>query len=186
MSILSSRHLSRWASSNNLQALPNGSHNRSAWYNFSIFYLIKILGATHESQCYSTNQCATGEDNCSWHAVCIDLPDDNDVPSFQCKCKPGYRGNGTHCTDACNNFCLNDGICKKNHVGFVECVCKENFSGERCEIRFQPRTQKIALITAGIGGVVLILIVIVVIIWMISFRFNRVDDFSCMLIADSF
>ncbi|VDM81380.1 unnamed protein product [Strongylus vulgaris] len=49
-------------------------------------------GATAESQCYSTNQCATGEDNCSWHAHCIDLPDDNDVPSFQCKCKPGYRG----------------------------------------------------------------------------------------------
>ncbi|VDK60815.1 unnamed protein product, partial [Cylicostephanus goldi] len=55
------------------------------------------LGATAESQCYSTNQCATGEDNCSWHAHCIDLPDDNDVPSFQCKCKPGYRGNGTFC-----------------------------------------------------------------------------------------
>ncbi|PIO67378.1 GCC2 and GCC3 [Teladorsagia circumcincta] len=54
-------------------------------------------GATAESQCYSTNQCATGEDNCSWHAHCIDLPDDNDVPSFQCKCKPGYRGNGTYC-----------------------------------------------------------------------------------------
>uniref|UniRef100_A0A0N4VY93 EGF-like domain-containing protein n=2 Tax=Haemonchus TaxID=6288 RepID=A0A0N4VY93_HAEPC len=88
-------------------------------------------GATAESQCYSTNQCATGEDNCSWHAHCIDLPDDNDVPSFQCKCKPGYRGNGTYCQDACTNYCLNDGVCKKNPVGYVECACKENFSGER-------------------------------------------------------
>ena len=54
-------------------------------------------GATHASQCYSTNQCTTGEDNCSWHALCEDLPDENDVASFVCKCKPGYRGNGTHC-----------------------------------------------------------------------------------------
>jgi hypothetical protein len=39
--------------------------------------------------------------------------------------------------DACLNFCLNDGICRKNKLGQVECACKENFSGERCEIRFQ-------------------------------------------------
>ncbi|VDD92750.1 unnamed protein product, partial [Enterobius vermicularis] len=135
-------------------------------------------GATQESQCYSTNQCATGEDDCSWHAICIDLPDENDVPSYQCKCKPGYKGNGTHCQDACNNYCLNDGICKKNPIGYVECICKENFSGERCEARLQLRTQKVALITAGIGGIVAILVIIVVIIWMISYRFNRADDLS--------
>ncbi|CAK5102219.1 unnamed protein product [Meloidogyne enterolobii] len=34
-------------------------------------------GATRESQCYSTDQCALGQDNCSWNAQCIDLPDDN-------------------------------------------------------------------------------------------------------------
>ncbi|ETN78501.1 EGF-like domain protein [Necator americanus] len=130
-------------------------------------------GATAESQCYSTNQCATGEDNCSWHAHCIDLPDDNDVPSFQCKCKPGYRGNGTYCQDACTNYCLNDGVCKKNPVGYVECACKENFSGERCEVRFQPKSQRVAIITAGIGGIVAVLVVIVIVIFMISFRFNR-------------
>lgn len=61
-------------------------------------------------------------------------------------------------------------MCKKNPVGYVECVCKENFSGERCEVRFQPKTQKVAYITGGIGGVVAILIIIVIIIWMISFR----------------
>ncbi|KHJ82280.1 EGF-like domain protein, partial [Oesophagostomum dentatum] len=136
-------------------------------------------GATAESQCYSTNQCATGEDNCSWHAHCIDLPDDNDVPSFQCKCKPGYRGNGTFCQDACTNYCLNDGVCKKNPVGYVECACKENFSGERCEVRFQPKSQRVAIITAGIGGVVAVLVVIVIVIFMISFRFNRTEtDFG--------
>ncbi|CAI5447536.1 unnamed protein product [Caenorhabditis angaria] len=133
-------------------------------------------GATAESQCYSTNQCATGEYNCSWHANCIDLPDENDIPSYECRCKPGYRGNGTHCSDACNDFCLNDGICKKNNLGNVECICKEYFSGDRCELRFQPKTAKMSLIAMAIGGVVVILIVIVVIVFMISFRFNQVQD----------
>ncbi|CAB3409320.1 unnamed protein product [Caenorhabditis bovis] len=133
-------------------------------------------GATAESQCYSTNQCATGEYNCSWHANCIDLPDENDVPSYECRCKPGYRGNGTHCTDACNDYCMNDGICKKNNIGNVECICKEYFSGERCELKFAPKTAKMTVIGMFVGGVVLILIIIVVIIFMISFRFNQVQD----------
>uniref|UniRef100_A0A8R1HK39 Sushi, von Willebrand factor type A, EGF and pentraxin domain-containing protein 1 n=1 Tax=Caenorhabditis japonica TaxID=281687 RepID=A0A8R1HK39_CAEJA len=133
-------------------------------------------GATAESQCYSTNQCATGEYNCSWHANCIDLPDENDVPSYECRCKPGYRGNGTHCSDACNDFCLNDGICKKNNIGNVECICKENFSGDRCELRFQSKATRITYIVVGIASVVGILIVIVVIVFMISFRFNKIQD----------
>lgn len=83
--------------------------------------------------------------------------------------------------DACNNYCLNDGVCKKNQIGFVECACKENFSGERCEIRFQPRTQKIAFITAGIGGIVVLLIVIIIVIWMIGYRYNRTDRISSKL-----
>ncbi|KAK5968579.1 EGF domain-containing protein [Trichostrongylus colubriformis] len=76
-------------------------------------------------------------------------------------------------TDACTNYCLNDGVCEKNPVGYVECACKENFSGERCEVRFQPKSQRVAMITAGIGGVVAILVVIVIVIFMISFRFSR-------------
>ncbi len=55
-------------------------------------------GAVKPSQCYSTNQCDTGEHDCSWHATCVDLPDEDlDKASFQCKCKPGFRGNGTFC-----------------------------------------------------------------------------------------
>uniref|UniRef100_A0A914YVY8 Sushi, von Willebrand factor type A, EGF and pentraxin domain-containing protein 1 n=1 Tax=Panagrolaimus superbus TaxID=310955 RepID=A0A914YVY8_9BILA len=134
-------------------------------------------GATHESQCYSTNQCSTGEDNCSWNAVCIDFPDDNDVPSFQCKCKPGYRGNGTVCTDACQNFCLNDGKCKKNSIGYVECVCKEQFSGERCEIRVKSRSSEITFYIVIVVAGILIFIVIFIVIWMINARSQR-DDFS--------
>ncbi|GMT25305.1 hypothetical protein PFISCL1PPCAC_16602, partial [Pristionchus fissidentatus] len=133
-------------------------------------------GATTAAQCYSTNQCATGEDNCSWHALCIDLPDDLDQPRFECRCKPGYRGNGTHCYDACQNFCLNDGVCKKNPIGFVECVCKETFTGERCEHRFQAKGQKMVIVTATIGAIVALLILIAIVIIMITFRTNRVID----------
>ncbi|CAJ0918182.1 unnamed protein product, partial [Mesorhabditis belari] len=133
-------------------------------------------GATARSQCYSTNQCATGEDNCSWHASCIDLPDENDVPSFTCRCKPGYRGNGTHCYDACTNFCLNDGVCKKTPTGHVECLCKDNFRGERCEVRFTPRSQRVAQISVGVGAVVCVLILVVCLIYMISCRSNRVQE----------
>ncbi|CAI4229466.1 unnamed protein product [Auanema sp. JU1783] len=133
-------------------------------------------GATAESQCYNTNQCTTGEDDCSWHALCIDLPDQNDIPSYECKCKPGYIGNGTYCKDACNNFCLNDGVCKKNPVGLVECVCKDYFTGERCEERVQQSSQKFTLIMAAIGGVVVVLVAIVSIVYMISCRFNRLDE----------
>jgi hypothetical protein len=87
------------------------------------------------------------------------------------------------CLDACSNYCLNDGQCKKNQIGIVECACKENFSGERCELRFAPRTQKIAFITAGIGGVVMLLIIIVIVVWMIGYRYNRSDRVSSKFIT---
>ena len=82
----------------------------SAQNSLPDFSATASAGATHASQCYSTNQCATGDDNCSWHAVCVDLPDlvckmalismqfffllrlQNDVPRFECRCKPGFRG----------------------------------------------------------------------------------------------
>ncbi|CAD6196232.1 unnamed protein product [Caenorhabditis auriculariae] len=133
-------------------------------------------GATAESQCYSTNQCQTGEYNCSWHANCIDLPDDNDVPSYECRCKTGYRGNGTHCTDACNDYCLNDGVCKKNALGSVECVCKEYFSGDRCELRQQQKMQKMTMLGVAIGALVTVAILVAIIIFMIYTRFTQVHD----------
>ncbi|VDO90732.1 unnamed protein product [Haemonchus placei] len=99
-----------------------------------------------------------------------------DLTSFQLldefHCQSGQVTVDDVC-DACTNYCLNDGVCKKNPVGYVECACKENFSGERCEVRFQPKSQRVAMITAGIGGIVAILVVIVIVIFMISFRFNR-------------
>ena len=75
--------------------------------------------------------------------------------------------------DACIGFCLNDGECALNPVGVAVCTCKDHFIGERCETRFEPKTQQIAYIAGGIGGAVAILILIVVIVWMICFRFSK-------------
>lgn len=137
-------------------------------------------GAKKQSECYSTNQCETGEHNCHWHAICTDMPGE----LFECKCKPGFRGNGTVCEDACIDYCLNDGNCKKHPTGVVECECKEHFTGQRCEIRFQPSQQKVTYIAGGVGGVVAILIVLVILIWMICFRYARSFS-SCLKISES-
>lgn len=72
--------------------------------------------------------------------------------------------------DACLHFCLNDGQCRKNQLGYVECACKENFSGERCELRFQPRSQKVMRAVLWILGVVALLILSVAVVWCISQR----------------
>uniref|UniRef100_A0A915IUL4 Sushi, von Willebrand factor type A, EGF and pentraxin domain-containing protein 1 n=1 Tax=Romanomermis culicivorax TaxID=13658 RepID=A0A915IUL4_ROMCU len=127
------------------------------------------IGSLKSTECYSTNQCETNEHNCHWHSICIDLPDE----LFKCECKPGFRGNGTYCEDACSDFCLNDGLCKKDPRGVPQCECKQNFQGEKCEIRFQPSQQKVSFIAGGVGGVVTILVVMVVVIWMICFRFQK-------------
>ena len=64
-------------------------------------------GATSSDDCYATDQCVSGNHNCDEHADCVDQPDDNDVPTFTCKCKVGYEGSGakgqceckrTHCS----------------------------------------------------------------------------------------
>ena len=66
-------------------------------------------------------------------------------------------------SDACVNYCLNDGICRKDTQGNEECQCKENFSGVRCEIRFQPRSQALIYILVSVVAIALIFIAIVVV-----------------------
>lgn len=163
------------------QACPRGTYQdeplQSSCKPCKKDHMTPAEGQTKVQSCYNTNQCETGENDCSWHAICEDLPDEvegePEQPRFECKCKPGFKGNGTSCQDACINFCLNGGVCKKNPVGQVECQCKEHFTGERCEARYQPKQEKVAQIAGGIGGGVGFLIIIVVVIWMICFRFNR-------------
>lgn len=75
---------------------------------------------------------------------------------------------------------MNDGLCRKNKItSREECVCKENFSGDRCEIRYQPRSQQFLFWMLSVAGVVILLIIIVFVIGMISLRFNRPERKLC-------
>lgn len=39
------------------------------------------------------NECQSSENNCHQKAECM-----NSAGSFECRCKPGYRGSGVNCT----------------------------------------------------------------------------------------
>ena len=94
--------------------------------------------------------------------------------------KMGKGENNSLFLDACQNFCLNDGKCKKNSIGYVECLCKEQFSGERCEIRVKSRSSEIGFYSVIVTGCILVIIIIIIVIWMINARSQR-DDFSSKL-----
>ena len=53
------------------------------------------------------DECSLGTNNCDVNAICT-----NTIGSFECKCKPGYIGNGTECF-ACNEneYSFNDTTC---------------------------------------------------------------------------
>lgn len=108
--------------------------------------------------------------------------DINDVPSYECACKPGFLGDGFNCTDACENFCYNNGRCVKEHSK-VTCECKEHFEGDRCERRVLPSSKKVIYIASGIGGVVTVMIICVCVIWMICFRFIILNFYSNLSLA---
>jgi len=58
------------------------------------------------------NECAMDLDNCDVNADCI-----NSVDSFQCKCKEGFVGDGTHCSlDVPDNtpLCERNSLCRCN------------------------------------------------------------------------
>ncbi|UMM36712.1 hypothetical protein L5515_008753 [Caenorhabditis briggsae] len=91
------------------------------------------LGANSAKMCEWTNQCKASTHNCHWLAACIDLPDENHKKMYSCKCKPGFAGNGFHCVDACEGFCLNGGSCLKTGRGETKCICANGFAGRRCQ-----------------------------------------------------
>ncbi|EFP02040.1 hypothetical protein CRE_22879 [Caenorhabditis remanei] len=90
-------------------------------------------GANSAKMCEWTNQCKASTHNCHWLAACIDLPDENHKKMYSCKCKPGFVGNGFHCVDACEGFCLNGGSCLKTGRGETKCICRNGFVGRRCQ-----------------------------------------------------
>ena len=63
------------------------------------------------------DECQMSTHNCSDNATCIDTEG-----SFNCSCKPGYRGNGYNCSGACLPslcyffFSFNDFLWQKDYT----------------------------------------------------------------------
>ncbi|KAF7695487.1 cadherin EGF LAG seven-pass G-type receptor 3 [Silurus meridionalis] len=61
------------------------------------------------------------------------------IAGLRCRCPPGFAGD--YCEIEINmcysNPCLNGGVCARREGGYT-CVCRENYTGERCE--FDRRT----------------------------------------------
>ena len=75
-----------------------------------------------------SNPCFTGEHNCDpTTALCE--PVEGTASQFQCRCRPGYAGDGSVCDDV--NECVFDSVpCPENSVchnsaGSYSCTCRE-------------------------------------------------------------
>ncbi|XP_068681245.1 adhesion G protein-coupled receptor L4-like isoform X1 [Montipora foliosa] len=73
------------------------------------------------------DECASNIHNCHVHAVCL-----NSVGSFECRCNPGYTGDGKNCSDI--DHCLTNASDCDQHatcvdtVGSFSCLCNHGFS----------------------------------------------------------
>lgn len=79
------------------------------------------------------NECAENLDDCHPDADCI-----NTIGSYQCRCRPGFTGNGRQCqspqmdVNECaqgRNNCSSNAICIDRPNGFT-CQCRPGFSGD--------------------------------------------------------
>ncbi|XP_063614589.1 sushi, von Willebrand factor type A, EGF and pentraxin domain-containing protein 1-like isoform X2 [Penaeus indicus] len=123
------------------------------------------VGATSEEEC--SNPCEVhGEQMlCDSNALCLFISETSD---FECRCKPGYNGTGEYCVDNCENYCENNGMCRKNENGEPYCVCSGSFTGNRCHLK-----SDFTYIAGGIAGAVVFVILIVLLVWMICIRATR-------------
>ncbi|KAK3869849.1 hypothetical protein Pcinc_024872 [Petrolisthes cinctipes] len=123
------------------------------------------VGATSKDEC--SNPCEVhGEQMlCDPNALCLFIDEIND---FECQCKPGFNGTGEQCSDKCESYCENNGICKKNDVGEPFCECSGSFTGSKCQVK-----SNFTYYAGGIAGVVVFFILIVLLVWMICIRSTR-------------
>ncbi|KAL9961979.1 hypothetical protein ACROYT_G031028 [Oculina patagonica] len=75
------------------------------------------------------DECSTNLHGCNANAICH-----NTMGSYNCTCKPGFKGNGKNCTeiDECttnSHGCDANAICN-NTVGSYNCTCKPGFKGD--------------------------------------------------------
>jgi len=125
------------------------------------------VGATSADQCI--NPCdgaGDGRSKCDPNAICLINTETN---AFKCECKLGFQGSGFNCTDRCDGYCDNSGVCSKDErSGMPKCSCIGSFTGDRC-----VEKSKFAYIAGGVAGFVLVLIVCVLFVWMICARSNK-------------
>lgn len=53
----------------------------------------KVLYVLPHDPHADVDECSNGMDSCDTNADCV-----NTEGSYQCHCRAGYKGNGTHCT----------------------------------------------------------------------------------------
>lgn len=101
--------------------------------------------------------------HCHPNAHCLIIPE---TTGFKCECKAGFNGTGKECTDVCEGYCENDGVCVKDVRGQPTCRCIGSFTGRHC-----TEKSEFAYIATGIAVSVVVIIIIVLLIWMICARF---------------
>ncbi|ENN80781.1 hypothetical protein YQE_02790, partial [Dendroctonus ponderosae] len=121
--------------------------------------------AKSKSEC--TNPCEMNgqEMHCDPNAYCLLIPETSD---FKCECKPGFNGTGKECTDSCDGYCENEGVCVKDVSGTPSCRCIGSFTGKHCSEK-----SEFAYIAGGIAASVILIIFIVLLIWMICARASK-------------
>ena len=134
----------------------------------------KIAGATSKSDC--TNPCNDEQNQtiCPVNGLCLFQATNN---THRCECKPGFtpvppEAKDFQCMDKCDNFCKNDGVCKKQKItGEPYCQCIGSYTGLQCESQ-----SNFAYIVGGSAGFIVFLILLVLLIWMICARTSRRRD----------
>ncbi|CAD5124771.1 DgyrCDS13035 [Dimorphilus gyrociliatus] len=115
-------------------------------------------GSKRESDCYSTDECASGTHNCNAFEICedLELPD-----TFTCQCKNAYLRDKGECKDKCLfDYCKNGGFCYKINDNQTKCNCTSGYSGTRCEVSYDI----LLIVLCVIGGVLVFVLLLVVII----------------------
>ncbi|KZS05970.1 Notch 2 [Daphnia magna] len=144
----------------------------------------KVAGAVLKSDCSNPCSPATNQTICPMNGVCLFVASTN---VHRCECKAGFTpvppDNPTDfiCMDKCDNFCKNDGKCRRDRAtGEPYCQCTGSYTGQQCEAQ-----SNFAYIVGGSAGFVVFLILLVLLIWMICARTSRRRDSQAKAAANA-
>lgn len=144
----------------------------------------KLAGATLKSDCSNPCSPATNQTICPVNGVCLFVASTN---VHRCECKAGFTPvppdspTDFTCMDKCDNFCKNDGKCRRDRAtGEPYCQCTGSYTGLQCEAQ-----SNFAYIVGGSAGFVVFLILLVLLIWMICARTSRRRDSQAKAAANA-